>query len=140
MVIDASVWVAAFLARDAQHRNVVEFLRKCVEEGLLTTIPLLALSEIAGAIARQTDDTVLAERAVTFLRAQPWIRFAPLNNPLAAEAASLAARQRLRGADAVYVALAAQRDGILVTLDREMSERAPSSVVTRTPSDWLNDT
>ncbi|MGH8671381.1 MAG: type II toxin-antitoxin system VapC family toxin [Burkholderiales bacterium] len=138
MVIDASVWVAAFLTRDAHHRDVAEFLRKLLEEGLLVTIPLLALCEVAGAIARQTNDPELAERTIAFLRAQPWIQFAPLNDPLAAEAASLAARQRLRGADAVYVALASQRDGMLITVDREMLERTPTPVTVRTPSDLLN--
>ncbi|TPW14159.1 MAG: hypothetical protein FD130_1432, partial [Halothiobacillaceae bacterium] len=94
MVIDASVWVAAFLARDAHHRDVVEFLRTLLEEGLSVTTPLLALCEVAGAIARRTDDPELAERTLVFLQAQSWIQFAPLNEPLATKAANLATHQR----------------------------------------------
>lgn len=137
MVIDASVWVAAFLSRDVHHGEVTAFLRKLIEDGLSVTIPVLALCEIAGAIGRQTTEPELAEKALGFLLAQSWIRFAPLNESLAAQAASLAARQRLRGADAVYVALAAQENGIIITLDREMLERTPDHLHACTPSDWL---
>jgi len=35
MVIDASVWVAAFLARDAHHRDAAVLLRRVVEEGII---------------------------------------------------------------------------------------------------------
>jgi predicted nucleic acid-binding protein len=112
MVVDASVWVAAFLAHDAHHRDAAVLLRRLIEEGITVTTPLLALSEVAGAIARQTDD-------------------------LATVAATSAAQQRLRGADAVYVALAAQRTLTLVTLDREMLERTKEIVASTTPTAWL---
>ena len=136
MVIDASVWVAAFLAHDAHHRQVVDFLNNIVADGAAVSAPLLVLSEVAGALARQTGNPAVAEKAAAFLREQPWIQLAPLNDALATAAASIAAQQRLRGADAVYVALAAQEDGALITLDREMLQRAPGTVTAITPSDW----
>ena len=46
---------------------------------------------------------------------------------------------RLRGADAVYVALALQRDGVLITLDLEMLQRVPIAVTAHMPGDWLNE-
>ena len=55
---------------------------------------------------------------------QTWLQFAPLNESLTKDAITIAARRRLRGADAVYVALSANDDGVLVTLDREMLKRA----------------
>ena len=61
----------------------------------------------------------------------------PLTDDLATEAATSAAQQRLRGADAVYVALAAQRALTLITLDREMLERTKKSVTSVTPTAWL---
>lgn len=137
MVIDASVWVAAFLARDAHHRDAAVLLRHLVEEGITATTPLLALSEVAGAIARQTDDSELAEKITVFLHTQAWIQFVPLTDDLATAAATAAAQQRLRGADAVYVALAAQRALSLVTLDREMLERTKEIVASATPTAWL---
>ena len=137
MVIDASVWVAAFLAHDVHHRDAAILLRRLIEEGVTVATPLLALSEVAGAIARQTDDAKLAEKITIFLHAQLWIQFVPLTDDLAIEAAAAAARQRLRGADAVYVALAVQRTLTLVTLDREMLERTKKIVTSVTPTAWL---
>lgn len=137
MVIDASVWVAAFLAGDAHHRDAVELLRRLVEEGITAVTPLLALAEVAGAIARQTDDSVLAETITGFLQAQSWIQFVPLIDDLAGLAATVAAQQRLRGADAIYVALAAQRTLSLATLDREMRDRSKHIATCVTPTVWL---
>jgi predicted nucleic acid-binding protein len=137
MVIDGSVWVAAFLARDTHHGDAAALLRRLVEEGITVATPLLALAEVAGAIARQTEDPELAEKISGFLHTQQWIQFVPLTDDLAIEAANTAARQRLRGADAVYVALAAQRALTLVTLDREMRERSKEIVVSATPTAWL---
>lgn len=137
MVIDASVWVAAFVAHDSQHAAATGFLRKLVEKGTSVSTPFLALAELAGAIARQTSDSALAEKAVSFLRTQRWIQFAPLDEAHATAAASTASKQRLRGADSVYVALAAQGDSALITLDREMAKRAPVTVAALTPSEWL---
>jgi predicted nucleic acid-binding protein len=137
MVIDASVWVAAVLARDTHHDDAAALLRRLVEEGITVATPLLALAEVAGAIARQTDDPELAEKITGFLHTQPWIQFVPLTDDLAIEAATIAARQRLRGADAVYVALAAQRSLNLITLDREMRERTKETVASATPTAWL---
>jgi predicted nucleic acid-binding protein len=140
MVVDASVWVAALLANDARHLEAAGFLHELVIGGADVSVPLLALSEVAGAIARQTGDAAVAEQAVAFLREQTWIQLAPLNEALATLAASIAAHQKLRGADAIYVGLAAQGDAALITLDREMLERAPDGVIATTPSAWLKQT
>ena len=140
MVVDASVWVAAFLANDARHPEAAGLLNTLVTDGAEVSAPLLALSEVAGAISRQTGNPAVAEKAVAFLREQTWIQLAPLDDALATLAASIAAQQQLRGADAIYVALAAQGEAELITLDREMLERAPDSVIASTPSAWLKQT
>ena len=137
MVIDASVWVAALLTHDAHHAEAAAFLNRLVEHNISAAAPLLALPEVAGAIARQSNDTGAAENAARFLAAQAWVQFAPLNEALTKEAATVAAGQRLRGADAVYVALSANDDGVLVTLDREMLKRAAPSATAMSPIDWL---
>jgi predicted nucleic acid-binding protein len=137
MVIDASVWVAALLARDLHHREASSFLKLLVSEGTTTSAPALALPEVAGAIARQTDDPGVASKAVSFLRRQDWVRVAAVDDALAASAAALAAQQRLRGADAVYLALAVMDNTPLITLDAEMLKRAPAGVPVFTPGGWI---
>jgi predicted nucleic acid-binding protein len=62
-----------------------------------------------------------------------------LNDVLADRAASLAARCKLRGADAVYVALAEALDQPLITLDQEILDRSSGVIETSTPSIWVHN-
>ena len=140
MVIDTSVWVASFLPEEKHHSESVLCLRRVVALDMRVTLPTLAMAEIAGAIARRSGSEHPAAKIIAFVQAQSWIEFTPIDDVLGKAAAQMAISQRLRGADAVYVALASQRDGMLITLDREMLERAPTPVTARTPSDWLNHT
>ena len=57
----------------------------------------------------------------------------PLDEVLARQAADVAAQHRLRGADAVYVAVALRFGSTLVTLDREQHDRAAAVLHTRYP-------
>jgi len=52
-------------------------------------------------------------------------------------AAELAARYRIRGCDAVYVALAQAKQAFLVTLDRQQRERTPIHLHALTPAEIL---
>ena len=137
MVIDTSVWVASFLPDEKHHDDAVSCLGRVVELDIHVALPILALAEIGGAIARRSGSTQTATRIIAFVQAQPWIEFAPIDTALGKAAGQLAIRQRLRGADAIYVALASQREKILITLDQEMLERTPAGVTARTPADWL---
>ena len=60
-----------------------------------------------------------------------------MDQSLAHEAAKIAGSRKLRGADAVYVALAFMRREPLLTLDAEMLERARSVAEVFTPEQWL---
>ena len=51
--------------------------------------------------------------------------------------AEIAAKQRIRGCDAVYVALAYVEQAVLVTLDGQQRERAPAGVIACTPAQAL---
>jgi len=62
-----------------------------------------------------------------------------LDLPLALRAAEIAIENRLRGADAVYVAVASDYDAILVSWDEEMLERCPESVLAMSPEAWLEN-
>lgn len=137
MIVDASVWVASFLPDEKHHQEATLFLRRLVESGIRVVLPTLALAEIGGAIARRSTDVHPASKIIAFMRTQSWVEFAPIDDILGNAATQTAILQRLRGADAVYVALAATRRQPLITLDREMLERAPDAVKCMTPADWL---
>ncbi len=61
----------------------------------------------------------------------------PLDYPIALRAAEIAIENRLRGADAVYVAVAEEFDADLVSWDTEMLQRSPEFVQTMSPEQWL---
>lgn len=137
MIIDASVWIASVLQDEPRHRDCLVFLHRLVLEQRIATVPLLAWAEIAGALARRCQDAALGRKVVDTIAAKTWVNGVAIDQTLANEAARLAAELRLRGADAVYVALAALRREPLVSLDDEMIERAAPAVDALTPRLWL---
>jgi len=137
MVIDASVWVAALVKKEQRHAESALFLSRLVRDRRTASVPILVLAEVAGAIARQARDTTRAEMGLRFMRAQDWLSIHPLTESQGETAAAIAAQQFLRGADAVYAALARQLGTLLVTWDNELLERAAAVAPTFTPADWL---
>ena len=127
-VVDASVWVSRLLTLDIHHARSRSWLDRRMTEGALLIAPALMPPEVAGAVARRTGEAALATRAVEEILRLPALRVVSLDENLAELAASLAARLALRGADAVYVAVAHQLGLPLVTWDREQRERAAALI------------
>ena len=133
-VIDASVWVSRFVTHDPNHAASARWLATTTaSEGLLAA-PTLVLPEVAGPIARITGSARLAQRVVARMLRIGGVRLVAVDRQLADGAARLAARLSLRGADAVYVALAERLDLPLVTLDSQQLERGGSVIDVRRPS------
>ena len=137
MIVDASVWVARFLAADRHHGVAMACITTLLERNARLVIPVLAWPEVAGAIARHTGNPEGGLEAVDMIRALRWIESIPMDQSLAHEAAKIAGSRRLRGADAVYVALAAACREPLLTLDADMLERARGVAEAFTPEQWL---
>lgn len=95
------------------------------------------LAEVAGVVRRTRRDPIPARLAVAALRALPYIRFVPMDDPLAQGAAEIAGDYALRGADALYIAVARQHGCTFVSLDREARERSAPIVTVRTPAEAL---
>jgi predicted nucleic acid-binding protein len=135
-VVDASVWVSRFLAPDKNHALSVQWFRLRRTEGALVVAPTLLFPEFAGAVARQTG-APFAAKALTRLRAIPDVDSHALDENLSLHASELAAELRLKGADAVYAALASTLGFRLVTWDRELRDRARPRIEAYTPADLL---
>jgi predicted nucleic acid-binding protein len=133
--IDASVFVSSARSDESSYLISRNFLRSV--QSLEVYCPTLALAECAAAIARQTGNPSLAEELVAILEDFPGMNLIPLDLTLARKAAKIAILHRLRGADAVYVAVAEAFGATLITWDREMLSRCPSVVATMTPESWL---
>ena len=123
-VVDASVWVSVLLPQDVHHRTARRWLDARLASDETIVSPVLLLSEVGGAIARQMRSPETAARALKFIEGIPGLRLVPVDHRLGRASAELAVRLGLRGADAIYVAVAAHLKIPLVTLDAEQRERA----------------
>jgi predicted nucleic acid-binding protein len=137
--IDASVFLNAFNPYEAGYQESSKLLTLLQETATPIIVPTLLLPEVAAGIARGSKDTDLATRFATALSRLPHIVFVPVDESLARRAAELAARYRLRGADAIYAAVALRFGSTLVTLDRQQRERVAEAVPTRWPTEALAD-
>ena len=129
-VADASVWVGAAQKVDRFHDASRAWIVGRVSEGARLLEPTLLLPEVAGAIRRQTGRPVFAERWLSEVRAIPAVVWHSIDSALADRAAELSAALGVRGADAIYVALAEALDVPLVTWDRRRAFAAGDRALT----------
>lgn len=137
LVIDASVLVADARPSEAGHAQSKALLTALAERRVTVHLPTILLAEIAAAITRAVGDPWLAQRTAEAYGRRPGVHIVAVDHALGMTAARLAAEQRLRGCDAIYVALAQSLGAALITLDREQRERTPPTVHARTPEEAL---
>jgi predicted nucleic acid-binding protein len=137
--IDASVHLNAINPHEANSLESKTFLEYLKLNSLPVFSPTLLLVELASSLARLLDNhskgIELAMR-VRYLPDQNWI---PLDPAFAEHASRIGAEQRLRGADAVYVAVAQRYQTILVTLDKQQIDRLSSILPVRRPAEALRE-
>lgn len=133
--IDASVLVSAFAPSEKAHLSCKTLLREIRRSETPIILPTLAIVEIAAAIGRGQGKPDLGYAFALEVSHFPELTLVNLDLSLAQEAAKIAARHRLRGSDAVYVAVARRFGAALVTLDAEQQERAAAVVPARRPED-----
>ena len=132
-VVDASVWVSRLAPPDVNHAASREWLAARVAAGEQLLAPVTVLAEIAGAISRRTGEPQLGRQAVASLLRLRALRLVIIDRRLGEAAARLSADLALRGADAMYVAVARQLDVPLITWDKEQFDRAAKVIAVRPP-------
>lgn len=137
--IDASVFVNAFNPRERGHSESLQILAAVQERGDLIIVPTLLVAEIASAVARAADDSVGALEYANAVAALPQLTLVSLTPAMAGRAAELAATHRLRGADAVYLAVAQRYATTLISRDDEQLARGAEIAPCHTPEEELND-
>ncbi|MBP1464371.1 type II toxin-antitoxin system VapC family toxin [Candidatus Chloroploca sp. M-50] len=135
--LDANIFVRDASPNDPEHATCHALMAHLYQRMTTIIVPFLVLPEIAGALSRSFRDPMRARLEVDLLRDLRHIQFVPLDAAITYEAAELAADRALRGADAVYVAVARRYGCALVTLDREQRERAALVVRALTPTEAL---
>ncbi len=124
VVTDASVWVARLTPQEPKHEACVGWWRDFDAASGRVIAPVLLLAEVGGAISRRTGKPALAQRVVQTMLNTPELTFVPMDRELGEHAAALASKLGLRGADAIYVALAYQLRLPLLSLDAEHTTKA----------------
>lgn len=135
--IDASVWIRASEPREEGSTACSQLLTSLARQSAPILVPNLVLIEIAGAVSRLRDP-VRADEVVQSTRDMPGIVFLPLDGGLADTALMLARTHRLRGADAVYAAVAARYSTRLISCDREMLTRLRGAITVMQPQSALD--
>jgi len=146
--IDASVHINALNSRETGSEDSRALLARIFSPAAeiadrpspahLVFSPLLLVVELAAVVARVFDSSIQGialAQAVRLLPGQVWV---PLDDLLADEAARLAAQHRLRGADAVYAAVAKRHNTTLVTLDQQQLSRLNGTITVWTPAQALD--
>jgi len=130
IVVDASIWVARLIEKDASHPLCRTWLDDRRAAGTRFLAPALLLVEVAAAISRRTGEPELARRAVDALRSLPDLRLVEMDQEVVATATSIAIDLGVRGADAFYIAIAQRLALPLATLDVDQRRRAERVVTT----------
>ena len=132
--VDARVWVNAFDQREPGHLVSRQFLEVVRVQALPIIVPNVMLVEVAGAISRTRRAPAQAQAFATALRRLPHVTVRVLDEGCALHALTLAAQHGLRGADAVYAAVAREAGSTLVTLDNEHLTRLVNLMMVCTPA------
>lgn len=144
-VIDASVYIALIHAHEPEHARSWAWFERVQAAQEPIRAPTILLAEVAAALSRGLGDPAgsrpagqgraLARQVVQQLTRSRVVELVPVSLALAERAAHIAADHRIRGCDAVYMALADQVGDCLVTLDEQQLERGAAAVVTRRPEE-----
>jgi len=135
--LDASVYINAMNPAEngsVESQLLLKRLKQCQCQ---LFSPTLLLVEVTAATARALDNTLLAIQLAQSIYALPLQTWVSLDTELATEAAQLGAMGRLRGADAVYAAVAQHYETALITRDRQQLERLKPTLPVLSPIEAL---
>lgn len=133
IVIDASVWISFLIKRDVHHAATKPWLTQVLLDKTPVAAPILLLAEIGGAMSRQLENAAMGEKAINRLLSIPTLHLVDMDHALGMNTSQIAARYRLRGPDACYVAVAAHLNVPLVSWDQEHIERTHGFITAYTP-------
>jgi len=126
LVLDAGVAIASLRRRETGHQAARARLRRIAAGEDVAVVPALFTSEVAGALARLGFAVPSIETFLAALTSAP-LEVTTIGPKRALAVARIAMATKLRGADAVYVWLAAREGLPLCTLDRQIIARGPAA-------------
>ncbi len=133
--LDSSVIVAALRKQEVHYEDAKNLLEKVKDGNHIAIEPYIVLIEIVAAIKRRTGSTKLAKRVKNDFLAIDTINFTDLESTRASDASDIAMNLGVRGMDAIVIQTAKEFNIPLITLDKEMIEKAKSFVDIRAVDD-----
>jgi len=133
--LDSSVIVAALRKQEVHYEDAKNLLEKVKDGEYIAIEPYIVLIEIVAAIKRRTGSTKLAKRVKNDFLAIDTINFTDLESTRANDASEIAMNLGVRGMDAIVIQTAKEFNIPLITLDKEIIEKAKSFVDIRAIDD-----
>jgi predicted nucleic acid-binding protein len=133
--LDSSVIVAALRKQEVHYEAAKNLLEKVKDGNHIAIEPYIVLIEVVAAIKRRTGSTELAKRVKNDLLAIDTINFTDLESTRANDASEIALNLGVRGMDAIVIQTAKEFNIPLITLDKEIIEKAKSFVDIRSVDD-----
>lgn len=132
-VMDASVFVAMLNPNEPGYTASMAWFQQEARLKNVISAPVILMAEAAAAISRGMDNTNQAHQVIKQLSHSTSIQLYPVTSGLAEQAAVIAADHRIRGCDAIYIALAQQLGETLITLDKQQLHRGTAVIPTSQP-------
>ena len=133
--LDSSVIVAALRKQEVHYEAAKNLLEKVKDGNHIAIEPYIVLIEVVAAIKRRTGSTELAKRVKNDFLAIDTINFTDLESTRASDASEIAMNLGVRGMDAIVIQTAKEFNVPLITLDKEMIEKAKLFVDIRAVDD-----
>ncbi|MCD4765091.1 MAG: type II toxin-antitoxin system VapC family toxin [Methanosarcinales archaeon] len=121
--------------QEVHHEAAKNLLEKVKDGNHIAIEPYIVLIEVVAAIKRRTGSVELAKRVKNDFLAIDTINFTDLESIRASDASEIAMNLGVRGMDAIVIQTAKEFNVPLITLDKEMIEKAKSFVDIRAVDD-----
>jgi predicted nucleic acid-binding protein len=133
VVIDTSIWISHLVPADAHHASTNVWLNTISARPQRFSVPAIFLAEVSGVLARIDAPDAFVSDTVGQIDRSDRFNIAAISLGQAMLAADIARMAKIRGSDAVFVALAISLEIPLVTWDKQQRERGAVFCRTMTP-------
>ena len=131
--LDASVIINSYIDKEEFHNSSKKLMEIIKKNDIKIILPEIVFPEVASAIARGINDEKVAIKFAETLRKLPNFTIITIDNEISNLSLKFAAKNRLRGCDAIYVAVAYLFNLKLITLDKQQKERSLGLIEVTTP-------
>lgn len=133
IVIDASVWLSVVIPTDIHFAEATEWATWFESGSTRIAVPAHFVAEVAGVLSRTGINRQFVDETIDDIVSSERFILHDITVSLGLVAADVAKTGRVRGSDAVYLALAQSLGSPLLTWDRQQRERGALFCQTLTP-------